>query len=167
MLIEREWKDGKLRCHCCNEYKDISDFGKRWGWKTRDYHDSYCKSCKAKQKRKSESNKSDEIKLKQTLIQRYHGAKQRSTDQGLDFNLTLDYLLLLWEQQKGICAISGIPMTYERYNGRIPTNVSIDRINGSKGYVLDNIQLVCMACNQIKSDWSEEVMYNICKKIVE
>ena len=24
-----------------------------------------------------------------------------------------------------------------------------------------------MACNQIKSDWSEEVMYNICKKIVE
>lgn len=32
---------------------------------------------------------------------------------------------------------------------------------------MGNIQLVCMACNQIKSDLSESEMYNFCKNIVE
>ena len=79
----------------------------------------------------------------------------------------LDYLLDLWDKQNGICALSGIKMTYELKKGRTPTNVSIDKIDRTKGYIIGNIQLVCMACNQIKSDMSEELMYYFCKKIVE
>ena len=58
-------------------------------------------------------------------------------------------------------------MTYLLKEGRIPTNISIDKIDRTKGYTIGNIQLVCMACNQIKSDLTEEEMYNFCKKIVE
>jgi len=58
-------------------------------------------------------------------------------------------------------------MTYELKCGRTPTNVSIDKIDKSKGYVTENIQLVCMACNQIKSDMSEDWMYYFCKNIVD
>lgn len=57
-------------------------------------------------------------------------------------------------------------MTYELRVGRTPTNVSIDKIDHTKGYTMDNIQLVCMACNQIKNDLSNEEMYKFCKAIV-
>lgn len=163
----KEWHDGKLLCHDCGEYKDVSCFNKHPDMKIRDYHATFCTSCRVKRRKEMEPEKDDTLKLRQTLVQRYHGAKERAIKQGLDFNLTVEYLLSLWESQHGICALSGVPMTFERYQGRIPTNVSIDKINKERGYIIGNIQLVCMACNQIKSDWSEETMYNICKKIVE
>lgn len=167
LYIAKHWRDGKLLCTNCGEYKDPSCFGRHSDMKLRDYHNGICKECQIKRKKKIEPAKDESLKLKQVLNQRLLGAKERATKQCIDFNITLEYLLTLWNLQKGICAISGIPMTFERYNGRIPTNVSIDKIDRNKGYIKDNIQLVCMACNQIKSDWSEEIMYNICKKIVE
>lgn len=162
-----EWKDGKLLCHKCGEYKDVSNFGRNKDLRLRDYHKTFCNSCQITRKKELETTKDTELILQQVLTQRWHGAKERSVKQGLDFDITVDYLLQLWKQQNGICAMSGIPMTTKRYNGRIPTNVSIDKIDRNKGYTIGNVQLVCMACNQIKSDWSDEVMYNICKKIVE
>ena len=42
-----------------------------------------------------------------------------------------------------------------------------DRIDKTKGYIIENVQLVCMACNQIKSDMSEDWMYYFCKNIVD
>ena len=167
LYLAKQWKDGKLLCHDCGEYKDVSYFGRHSDMKLRDYHNGICKDCQVKRKKQIEPNKTSALRLKQVLTQRYHGAKERAEKQGLEFNLTLDYLLELWNEQKGICALSGLQMTYERYNGRIGTNISIDKIDRDRGYVMGNVQLVCMACNQIKSDLSEEEMYNFCKKIVE
>lgn len=53
--------------------------------------------------------------------------------------------------------------TYE--DGRIPTNVSVDRIDSKKGYTRDNVQLVCMAINQMKSDLDNNTFYNLCKAV--
>jgi transcription initiation factor TFIIIB Brf1 subunit/transcription initiation factor TFIIB len=167
LYMVKNWKDGKLLCTDCGEYKDPSCFGKHADMKLRDFHNSICKDCQVKRKKQIEPNKDAALKLRQIMNQRLLGAIERATKQGLDCNITLDYLLSVWDRQKGKCALSGIPMTYERYNGRIPTNISIDKINPDLGYIEGNIQLVCMACNQIKSDLSEETMYNFCKKIVE
>ena len=57
-------------------------------------------------------------------------------------------------------------MTYIFNNGRIPTNISVDRIDSSGGYTRDNIQLVCMAVNQMKSDLDDNTFYDICAAIV-
>jgi hypothetical protein len=73
----------------------------------------------------------------------------------------------LWNKQNGLCAISKIPMTYEIDSGRIYTNVSIDQIEQGKGYTEDNVQLVCMAVNQLKSDWDMNTVKYICKMVVE
>lgn len=56
-------------------------------------------------------------------------------------------------------------MTYELDSGRIYTNVSIDQIEHGKGYTEDNVQLVCMAVNQLKSDWDMNTILYICKSI--
>ena len=48
-----------------------------------------------------------------------------------------------------------------------PYNISIDRIDSSKGYIKGNIQLVCGIVNVMKSDSSEDEFLQLCKKIVE
>jgi hypothetical protein len=62
-------------------------------------------------------------------------------------------------QQKGLCAISGLPMTHDRSQGKTRTNISIDRIDSNKGYEIENVQLVCHIVNTIKSDMTMEELY--------
>lgn len=92
---------------------------------------------------------------------------------GLNFHTTCrdceDRIKLntVWKAQNGKCAISGLDMTYELGEGRIYTNVSIDQIMPSKGYTIDNIQLVCMAVNQLKSDLDMDTILILCSAIVD
>ena len=58
-------------------------------------------------------------------------------------------------------------MTFEFNKGRIATNVSIDQINPKKGYTTDNIQLVCMAVNQMKSDFDTDTLLMFCENILQ
>lgn len=128
---------------------------------------SICHNCNTKNQRERNINLSPSLKLRKCLNFRYLAARDRASKHNIPFNITLDFLLKLWNEQNGKCAISGIEMTYELNKGRTHTNVSIDKIDRTKGYIIGNIQLVCMACNQIKSDMSEENMYYFCKSIVE
>lgn len=65
-------------------------------------------------------------------------------------NLSIDYLVRLYEDQDGKCAISGIPMTHQHGLGKVHTNISIDRINPHGKYEEGNVQLVCMIVNRMK-----------------
>jgi hypothetical protein len=58
-------------------------------------------------------------------------------------------------------------MTYTFDNGRTFTNISIDQINPNAGYVEGNIQLVCMAINQMKSDMSLEELYMFSEALIK
>lgn len=58
-------------------------------------------------------------------------------------------------------------MTYDFDSGRVFTNVSIDQINPHLGYTKDNIQLVCMAVNQMKSDMSMDELFMFCEAILK
>jgi hypothetical protein len=108
-----------------------------------------------------------EAKLKKCLRHRLLGARDRAIKQNISFSLDLESIIDLWYAQNGMCALSGLPMTFELKQGRVPTNVSIDKIDRTLGYIKGNIQLVCMACNQIKSDLTDAEMYNFCKNIVK
>lgn len=165
--FEQYNNSGELLCYCCKQYKPVEEFDindARWFRGNRDYR---CKDCKREQYLKRKALNRGKQDLDRLLLERWHGAKDRAISQGVEFNLTVDYLKSLWKIQNGKCALSNRDMTFIFNSGRIPTNVSIDRIIPSKGYIVGNVQLVCMACNQIKSDLSEEDMYNFCKDIVE
>ena len=165
--LESEWKDNKLLCHYCKQYKPIECFSANGGNSTtRNNRRSICNECNTKRQKYHDLSLSSEEKLKKCLRFRFLGAKDRARRNNLEFNLTLDYIIYLWNQQKGKCALSNINMTYTLKEGRTPTNVSIDKIDRTKGYTMDNIQLVCMSCNQMKNDLSEEELYNFCKAIV-
>lgn len=80
-------------------------------------------------------------------------------------NLSLDYLMQLYEKQEGKCAISGRTMTFITGQGRVPTNISIDQINPAGGYLEGNIQLVCRQANVMKFELSADELTSWCEDI--
>lgn len=164
--VNQEWKDGKLRCHICGQYKDENCFPISGHYIYRNYRDSRCTKCKGIQNKKAKDRYSDEKRLQYVLNSRLLAAKNRASSKGIEFQLSLQDLTKLWDKQGGKCAISGIPMTYELNQGRVFSNVSIDQVVPGKGYIPENIQLVCMAVNQIKSDFDMQTVLYICKQII-
>ena len=166
-ILNENWKDGKLKCWICGEWLDPEEFDSHQSFSYRNHKDKRCKKCKRKQNLKARSNYSDEKKLKKILQDRWLGARDRAISKNIEFSITKQDLKYLWDKQKGLCALSGIPMTYEMDSGRVYTNVSIDQIKPSLGYTLDNIQLVCMGVNQMKSDLNMEILLFLCKSIIQ
>ena len=85
-------------------------------------------------------------------------ARVRNSPKNLEYDIDFDFLQKLWNIQNGKCAVTGLQMdlnsgTIYKKNSFI---VSVDRKNSSLGYTKDNIQLVCFAVNQIKSDFTDE-----------
>lgn len=58
-------------------------------------------------------------------------------------------------------------MAFALDSGRTFTNVSIDKINPNIGYIKGNIQLVCMAINQMKADMSTEELYMFAEALLK
>lgn len=84
-----------------------------------------------------------------------------------EFGLTIEFLLSLFEGQKGLCAISKIPMTWDVSGGKIKTNISLDRIDPSRGYERDNCQLVCFIVNMMKFTLTMEEFRDWCYKVLK
>lgn len=164
--IEEQIKDDKLLCYKCLQYKPVDEFDDNPTNWFRLCKDRRCKECKHEQYRKRLIQNRQKSDVHDVLRQRFYGARDRSRRKNMEFDITLDYLIYLWNKQQGKCALSGIKMTTVLYDGRIPTNVSLDRIDTKKGYTMDNVQLVCMACNQMKNDLSMDELYSFCKNIV-
>ena len=81
--------------------------------------------------------------------------------------LTLDYMMGIYHAQDGKCALSGEQMTHITGKGRGSTNISIDRIDSSKGYVPGNVQLVCAIINCMKNEHPQEEFIKFCQKVVD
>lgn len=80
--------------------------------------------------------------------------------------LTDEYVFSIYHKQGGLCALSGRQMTFICGQGYQVTNISIDRIDSSIGYVEGNIQLVCRAVNVMKSVFTQDDFVNFCYDVV-
>jgi hypothetical protein len=91
----------------------------------------------------------------------------RNRDPNTD--LTVDWIADKIE--KGFCEVTGLPFDLERDGERTARAFcpSIDRIDCSKGYTTDNVQVVCWIYNRSKGVDSHETVLRfaeaICKKI--
>jgi hypothetical protein len=52
-------------------------------------------------------------------------------------------------------------------SGKYLSNISIERVDNSVGYVKDNIALVCLACNMMKYTLDLKELLNWCKIITK
>jgi hypothetical protein len=160
-------EDGSILCTRCLIYKENDEFDindKKWYRKNKD---NRCKVCKKKQYHKRRIQNRGDNGIERLLTERYCALRDRAKTKGMIVGFERGYLKELWELQNGICAISGIEMTTVVFNGRVPTNISVDRKDSNIGYTKENVQLVCMAVNQMKNDLSQEELIFFCNKIVE
>jgi hypothetical protein len=89
---------------------------------------------------------------------------------GLDFNIDIEYVMQLLEQQKGKCALTGWALEFTRggsWDGKNPRGATMDRINSSKGYIRGNIQLVCGMPNVIKAHLDQQTFVDMCKAVAK
>jgi hypothetical protein len=71
-------------------------------------------------------------------------------------NLTVTDIKECWETQKGLCAITGLPL---KLNGQHTDQfdcASLDRIDSSKPYEIGNIQFITLCLNYAKNNASNE-----------
>ena len=95
--------------------------------------------------------------------------RQRCAKFELECDIDSGYLLDLWEEQGGICTLSGVPFNLTNRNGknyRDPYAPSVDRIDPTKGYVAGNVRLISTIANMCKSNWSDEVVIEFCRKVI-
>lgn len=91
--------------------------------------------------------------------------KIRAKRRNLDFNITLEDLQNLWKNQKGLCYYTKIPMIYS-FRLSCPKQMSIDRIDSSKGYTINNIVFCCQTINYAKHDYSFNDFTNFLKELI-
>lgn len=107
---------------------------------------SHCKKCRslADKARKSSSPRSF---LSVTIT----SLRSKRVRQGVPFSLTLSQVLAILAAQDGRCAISYIPMTWQRsVDQDNDFNMSIDRINALGPYTKLNVQLICKVFNLMR-----------------
>lgn len=98
----------------------------------------------------------------------WYKIKCHAKSRNLELKISIKDVWNLYEKQNGKCALSGVPIKF----GKITRNkgdisASLDRIDSSRGYTLDNIQLVHKDINAIKSNFSEEYFVMLCNIIYQ
>jgi hypothetical protein len=137
-VISEQDKLKTKRCCVCKQEKSISEFCT--DWKAKDGLFSRCRECGNRVLRIYYASHPD--------VRIFKEAKSRAKKSGILFTLTLKDI-----QIPKFCPALGIKLCYGV--GRTTDNSpSLDRIIPSKGYVPDNIQVISMRANRIKTDAS-------------
>jgi hypothetical protein len=92
-------------------------------------------------------------------------AKRRAQEKGIPFDL--DRLDLIERITAGRCEVTGLPFDLAAGAGLNPWAPSIDRIDSTKGYTPDNVQVVVSAYNIAKGPWSDDVLPTLARAIVD
>ena len=87
-----------------------------------------------------------------------HSAKNRN----IVFDVKIDKLWDLFVKQQGYCSITGLLLTL-KYK---LSSASLDRINSSKNYTLNNIQWVHKDVNRMKWTLSQNELLQWCNKVI-
>jgi predicted nucleic acid-binding Zn-ribbon protein len=124
----------------------------REGWLVSDTHRE-CTNCNSIYERTSRTVtlcpkcNCDRVKANETTNRMLSRAKNRAKLSGREFTITVEDIVI-----PEVCPIMDIPLQrHENSPGGRPNLPSLDRIDNSKGYTPDNIQVICHLANQMKA----------------
>lgn len=167
----------KKKCNQCGRVLPISEFSlrneKREAGEVQRPR-SNCRSCENSNTKQWYAN--PEVKARKWCLRKQKRAKhirykiqdriaawRKKTP---DSNLTVDYLVELWEKQKGLCYYTGLEMNW-RAKRIEKLGMSLDRLDPSLGYIQDNVVFCCYLANTMKWNHSEEEFYNFMETILK
>jgi len=94
-------------------------------------------------------------------VRLYNSCKANAKTRNIDFQLKLEDIKI-----PEVCPFLGIKITNIWGKGRQQTNASIDRIDSTKGYVSDNIQVISDLANRMKQEATPEQLTLFAKNIL-
>ena len=105
---------------------------------------------------------------KSWLYATIQNVRYRSRKKGMECTLTVAQLRQILTRCRGRCEVTGLRFTLEESKGlrTRPYFYSIDRIDSSRGYTIDNVRMVCVAANYAMNAWGEEVFAEIARGFV-
>lgn len=95
----------------------------------------------------------------------FQHARRAAEKRGIAWTISIELLDRLWQEQGGVCPLSGRPLTMKRGNRR-PSNCSIDRIDSAVGYVPGNVRWVRKEVNFAKQAMTDAELIELCRDIV-
>lgn len=107
----------------------------------------------------------EEAFIKETLRKTKYEASSR---RNLHFSLEPSEVFDILKKQNGKCALTGWPLQYVRggnFGGRNPYGCTLDRIDNTKGYTKDNVQLVCCLVNIIRGNLTMSDFTHMCTSV--
>ena len=98
------------------------------------------------------------------LPRSYYSSVRRGADGGkgrkpISFEITIEEMWYLFEEQKGLCKLSQLPISFRA------GTASLDRIDSSKGYTYQNCQWLHKDINMMKRHYTEEYFIDLCNKV--
>lgn len=91
----------------------------------------------------------------------YYSAKNNAKTRGIEFSITEEDINIPTH-----CPLLGVELTNTYGEGRVFSNISLDRIDNTKGYTPDNIQVICDLANRMKQDATPEQLVSFAKNIL-
>jgi hypothetical protein len=134
-------EDDDRQCGICGVVKHRSQFDKR--------HGRVCRKCLSDRMKFKRSGS-----IKMSLNHKLTKAKGRKK---FSVDINVEYLLELWDFQKGLCAVTKIPMITTDTDSDL--GVSIDRLDNDKGYIVGNVRLTCARVNLMRNTLSDSMLY--------
>ena len=83
-------------------------------------------------------------------------AKRRSTAKGLPFDLDRHVREIQARIDAGRCEMTGMP--FDLLVPRARTSPSLHRVHPNKGYVYENVRVICFGMNAALGNWGEEAL---------
>lgn len=84
-------------------------------------------------------------------------------NRGIEFALGIEEAWALFEKQERKCALTGLAICFDKCRG--DSTASLDRIDSSKGYTIDNVQWVHKDVNIMKNRYGMEYFVEICRLV--
>jgi len=141
-------------CKYCKIEQNLNEFRVRH-LNNKNYTGHKCKTCERKEQQEKTSTSWPRFFLR-LLSKRKHYLE-----------LSIEDCLDLYKQQKGLCALSGVPLTSIHGKGRVNTNASLDRIITGGSYKKENVRLVCDIVNRMRLDNTDTELLWWCSRILD
>lgn len=92
--------------------------------------------------------------------------KRSASVRNLEFNITIEYIWQLYQEQNGCCKLTNLPIVLDfRDSDKKERTASLDRIESNKGYVVGNVQWIHKTVNKMKMDIDEKTFIEFCKLV--
>lgn len=96
----------------------------------------------------------------------FNNIKNKSVIRNICFDVTIEDFWNQYVKQNGLCALTKTPIDFIYTSNKYRDfSASLDRIDSSKGYLIDNIQWVHKKINMMKGSLQDQEFIEWCSKV--